>query len=60
MTDIDPTTNSTEDLRPESTEEAAEIVSQDPGLNAASGGDDAQTDDDARTPDTAPVGETRE
>jgi len=47
-----------EDLRPESREEAAEIIQQDPALNAAtehnSPDDDAATDDDARTPDTAP------
>jgi len=47
-----------EDLRPESREEAAEIIQQDPALNTAtdktSPDDDAATDDDARTPDTAP------
>ena len=45
-----------EDLRPESREEAAEIIQQDPALNAAteqnSPDDDAATDDEARTPDT--------
>jgi hypothetical protein len=54
MTDAQGTDGS--ESRP-SPEEAAEIIRQDPALEAGSG--DAMTDDDARTPDTAPVGETQ-
>ncbi len=50
------------DPRPASSEEAAEILRQDPALATATDGnspdDDAATDDDARTPDTAQTGET--
>ena len=54
MTDpaIDP-----DEPRPASSEEAADIVSHDPALNAQPAGD-AATDDDARTHDTAPVSES--
>jgi hypothetical protein len=50
-----------ENLRPANTDEAAEIVRQDPALNTATdtADDDTATDDDARTPDTAQTGETR-
>lgn len=51
-----------EDLRPADTDEAAEIIRQDPALQKAtdrSGEDDAATDDDARTPDTAQTSESR-
>jgi hypothetical protein len=54
----DPATDP-EELRPATSEEAADIVANDPGLNAESAGDDAATDDDARTADSAPVGESR-
>jgi len=52
------------DVRPPSSEEAAEIVRNDPGLNTATdddaAADDAATDDDARTPDSATAGDTRD
>jgi hypothetical protein len=49
----------TEPSSPENTEEAAEIVRNDPALQVATdqAKDDAATDEDARTPDTAPTGE---
>ncbi|GAA3345528.1 hypothetical protein GCM10020358_52980 [Amorphoplanes nipponensis] len=53
-----------EDLRPDTREEAAEIVTSNPALNTATDtatpDDDAATDDDARTPDSATAGETRD
>jgi hypothetical protein len=50
-----------EEQRPETTEEAAEIVRNDPGLQTATdtSKDDSATDDDARTPDASPTGESR-
>jgi hypothetical protein len=50
-----------EDQRPETTEEAAEIITHDPALMKATdtAKDDTATDDDARTPDSAPTGESR-
>jgi hypothetical protein len=50
------------DERPQNTEEAAEIVQNDPTLAVAThdAEDDASTDDDARTPDTAPTGAERD
>jgi hypothetical protein len=52
------------DVRPPTSEEAAEIVRNDPGLNTATdddaAADDAATDDDARTPDSATAGDTRD
>jgi hypothetical protein len=51
-----------EDLRPQSSEEAAQIIRDDPALAEATktSGEDAATDDDARTADTAASGETRD
>jgi hypothetical protein len=52
------------EVRPPTTEEAAEIVRNDPALNTATAGnapdDDAATDDDARTPDSATAGDNRD
>jgi hypothetical protein len=50
-----------EDQRPETTEEAAEIVRNDSALQKATdvSKDDSATDDDARTPDSSPTGESR-
>lgn len=52
------------EVRPPSSEEAAEIVRNDPALNTATAdntaADDAATDDDARTPDSATAGDNRD
>ena len=56
MTDHD------EDLRPASSEEAADVVRNDPALGVATHHvrDDDATDDDARTPDPSRTSEERD
>jgi hypothetical protein len=51
-----------EDLRPASTEEAADVVRNDPALGVATQHvrDDEATDDDARTPDQSRTSEERD
>lgn len=51
-----------EDLRPASTEEAADVVRSDPALGVATQhvGDDEATDDDAGTPDQSRTSEERD
>jgi hypothetical protein len=55
----DRTGQRTDDPAPDSLQEAAEIVREDPALSGDAGGDSA-TDDDARTSDTAHSGEVRD
>ncbi|MCA2215747.1 hypothetical protein [Jidongwangia harbinensis] len=53
----DPRISASDDVAPKSTAEAADIVTHDPALNAATrdSRDDAATDEDARADDTDPA-----